>query len=190
MKSSPKEIAARWKEQMKKGYLKMTILFVLMRKPMHGYEIMKEIGKLTLGVITPTAGSVYPTLKNLEYKGLIKDMWISEGRRIYRITSIGRDVFKEAVKKHFELTFSIRRWLLKEIAQLGIIEETDLPHITESAVAVLLNEETSIEKRIETLQRLRGDLQKVVTILSKMVGQMEIREEELRQKAKKAYMHV
>jgi len=39
----PTEIAAKWKDQMQKGYLKMAVLLVLMRRPLHGYEIMKEI---------------------------------------------------------------------------------------------------------------------------------------------------
>ena len=183
---TPAEIATRWKEQMQKGYLKMAVLLVLMRKPMHGYEIMKNINKWTFGIITPTAGGIYPTLRDLENRGLIEGEWIPEERRkIYRITSKGKEVFEEAVEKHFELAASIRRWFFKEMARLGIIEEIDLPPMTESAVKVLLlKENASIEEQIEALHRLRQSLQNTVMILSKMTEQIKLREEELKRKAK------
>jgi len=182
---TPAEIAARWKDQMQKGYLKLAVLFVLMRKPLHGYEIMKNIEKWTLGIITPTAGGIYPTLRELENKGLIKGEWIpEERRRIYRITSRGKEVFKEAVEKHFELASSIRRWFFKELARLEIIEEPDLPPMMESAVKILLlKEDASVEERVEALRRLRESLQNTLMILSKMIEQIRIREEELKEKA-------
>jgi len=181
---TPAEIAAKWKDQMQKGYLKMAVLFVLMQKPLHGYEIMKNIDKWTLGIITPTAGGVYPTLKELESRGLIEGEWIpEERRRIYRITSKGKEVFKEAVEKHFKLASSIRRWFFKELARLEIIDEPDLPPMMESAVKILLlKENASIRERIEALRRLRQSLQNTLMILSKMIEQIKIREEELKQK--------
>jgi len=179
---TPAEIAARWKDQMQKGYLKMAVLFVLMHKPLHGYEIMKNIDKWTLGIITPTPGGVYPTLKELENRGLIKGEWVPEERkRIYRITRKGKEVFKEAVEKHFELASSIRRWFFRELARLEIIEEPDIPPMMESAVRVLLlKEDAPIQERIEALRRLRQSLQNTVMILSKMIEQIKIREEELK----------
>ena len=184
MEPTPAEIAAKWKDQMQKGYLKMAVLFVLMQKPLHGYEIMKNIDKWTLGIITPTAGGVYPTLKELESRGLIKGEWIpEERRRIYRITSKGKEVFKEAVEKHFKLASSIRRWFFKELARLEIMDEPDLPPMMESAVKILLlKENASIRERIEALRRLRQSLQNTLMILSKMIEQIKIREEELKQK--------
>jgi DNA-binding PadR family transcriptional regulator len=184
MESTPAEIAAKWRDQMQKGYLKMAVLFVLMRGPLHGYEIMKNIERWTLGIITPTAGGVYPTLKDLESRGLIVGEWVPEERkRIYRITSKGREVFKEAVEKHFELASSIRRWFFRELARLEIIEEQDLPPLMESTLRVLLlKEDASIDERLEALRRLRRSLQNTVTILSKMIEQIKLREEELKTK--------
>jgi len=182
---TPAEIAARWKEQMQKGYLKMAVLLVLMRKPMHGYEIMKKINRWTLGIITPTAGGIYPTLRDLENRRLIKGEWVPEERRkIYSITSKGKEVFKEAVEKHFKLASSIRRWFFKELARLEIIEEPDLPPMMESAVKVLLlKENASVEEQIEALRRLRQSLQNTVKILSGMIERIRLQEEELEQKA-------
>jgi len=185
MEPTPADIAARWKDQMQKGYLKMAVLLVLMRKPLHGYEIMKEISKWTLGIITPTAGGVYPTLKELENKDLIKGEWIpEERRRIYQITSKGKEVFRKAVEKHFELASSIRRWFFNELSRLEIIDEPNFPPMMESAVKILLlKEDASLQERIEALSRLRQSLQNTVTILSKMIEQIKSREEELKQRS-------
>ena len=177
----PTQIAAKWKDQMQKGYLKMAVLLVLMRRPLHGYEIMKEIKKWTLGIITPTAGGIYPALKELEDRQLIKGEWLPEERRkIYHITSKGVEVFKEAVEKHFELASSIRRWFFQELARLEIIDEVNLPPVMESALKILLlKEDASLKEKIEALGRLRQSLQNTVNVLSKIIGQIKSREEEL-----------
>ena len=183
MTAAPTEIVNQWKEQMLKGYLKMAVLFVLMRKPMHGYEIIKSINEWTFGIMTPTAGSIYPTLRDLEERELIKGWWIPEKRRkIYRITERGRRVFKEAIEKHFEFASTLRRWLLREMAQLGIIEDADIPSMMGSALKLLLlREDASVEARIEALKRLRQNIQNVIEVLFRIVKQIRIREEELRQ---------
>ena len=186
MSSTPEEIAAQWREQMQKGYLKLAILYVLTRGPLHGYEMMKRINEWTLGVITPTAGGMYPTLKELENKELIKGEWIPEERKkVYRITEKGRTVFREAVRKHFKLASSIRRWFFKELSSLGFLNETDLPAVMEPAVRVLLlKEDASTEEKIQALQKLRERLQHFTLLLCKMVDEINLKEKELKAASK------
>ena len=183
MTTSPTEIVNKWKEQMVKGYLKMAVLFVLMRKPMHGYEIIKSINEWTFGIMTPTAGSIYPTLRDLEERELVEGWWIPEKRRkIYRITEKGRRVFKEAIEKHFEFASTLRRWLLREMARLGIIEDVDIPSMSGSALKLLLlRGDAPVEARIEALKRLRLNIQSAIEVLSRIVKQIKVREEKLKQ---------
>ena len=183
MTAAPREIVNQWKEQMLRGYLKMAVLFALMRKPMHGYEIIKSINEWTFGIMTPTAGSIYPTLRDLEERKLIEGWWMLEKRRkIYRITEKGRRVFKEVIEKHFEFASTLRRWLLREMAQLGIIEDENIPSIMGSALRLLLlKEDASLEARVEALKRLRLNIQNVMEVLSRIVRQIKIREEKLKQ---------
>jgi len=183
MATSPTEIVNKWKEQMVKGYLKMAVLFVLMRKPMHGYEIIKSINEWTFGIMTPTAGSIYPTLRDLEERELVEGWWIPEKRRkIYRITEKGRRVFKEAIEKHFEFASTLRRWLLREMARLGIIEDVDIPSMSGSALKLLLlRGDAPVEARIEALKRLRLNIQSAIEVLSRIVKQIKIQEEKLKQ---------
>ena len=182
MTAAPKEIVNQWKEQMLRGYLKMAVLFALMRKPMHGYEIIKSINEWTFGIMTPTAGSIYPTLRDLEERKLIEGWWMLEKRRkIYRITEKGRRVFKEVIEKHFEFASTLRRWLLREMAQLGIIEDENIPSIMGSALRLLLlREDASLEARVEALKRLRLNIQNAMEVLSRIVKQIKVQEEKLK----------
>ena len=56
---------ANWMKEAQKGYIRMGVLILLNKKPSHGYEIMKEINSRTKGFWQPTAGGVYPILRDL-----------------------------------------------------------------------------------------------------------------------------
>ena len=175
MKDSLSEITLLWREQMKKGYLKLAILFALTKGPMHGYQLIKYITDLTLGIITPKAGSLYPALRELERLNLIKGEWDSKKRRkIYRITDKGREVLKEAMEKHFELVKFIRHWILKELAALNIIEEVNIPPIEEYIAKLLLfSRGISVKEKIEIMEKARERIKNVINVLQKVNDYLE-----------------
>ena len=176
------DIAFLWKRQMQKGYLKLAVLFALTRGPLHGYKMMKCIKELTLGAITPTAGGLYPTLKELEERGLIKGEWRTEERKkVYQITEKGKDVFKKAVEKHFELASFTRNWILKELGELKIIEEVEQPLEAMSAIRILLlDEKASVKERIEALKKLKAEFQNLAVLFKKMASNIDDRIKELK----------
>jgi len=183
MHSTPEEIASSWRKQMRKGYLKLLTLFVLTKGPLHGYQIIKQIKECTLGMITPTAGALYPTLRELEDKGLIKGEWRLEDRKkVYHITDKGRDAFEEAAKRHFELAHSIRHWFLKSLVDLKILDEVKPPPpVMMPAVAVLLlNEKASTEDKVKALERLRLQLKRASKQFDKMADRIADQIEELK----------
>lgn len=51
--------------------LEFAILGLLAETPMHGYELRKRLGELLGGLRAFSFGSLYPTLRRLESKGLI-----------------------------------------------------------------------------------------------------------------------
>lgn len=74
------------------GTLKPVILSLLKERPMHGYEIMREIDRRTSGFWKPKAGAIYPVLADLEERKLIERRPISEGERVryvYTLTDEG-----------------------------------------------------------------------------------------------------
>jgi DNA-binding PadR family transcriptional regulator len=70
------------------GDVRVAILALLAERPMHGYQIIREIGERTGGVWRPSPGSVYPALQQLEDEGLVA-IEKAEGRKVARLTEAG-----------------------------------------------------------------------------------------------------
>ena len=71
------------------GEVRLAILSLLADGPKHGYQLMKEMQDRSGGMYRASAGSVYPTLQQLEDEGLVVAELVS-GRRVYRLTDEGR----------------------------------------------------------------------------------------------------
>ena len=76
------------------GDMKYVILKLLRGKPMHGYEVMKELEEHTHGCYKPSPGTVYPTLQWLEDEGLVSSEEVN-GKKVYSVTDAGLDFLKE-----------------------------------------------------------------------------------------------
>ena len=74
----------------RRANVREAILTLLTERPMHGYEMIKEIDTRTGGVWSPSPGSVYPTLQLLEDEGLITSEE-SGGRKRFTLTDAGRE---------------------------------------------------------------------------------------------------
>jgi DNA-binding PadR family transcriptional regulator len=79
---------------LRKGGIKLLVLDVLKSRPMHGYEIAKEISGLFNGAYEPSPGVIYPTLQWLADQGSIEGRQ-SEGKTTYTITESGTQFLKE-----------------------------------------------------------------------------------------------
>ena len=75
--------------QTRRGALREAVLTLLLEQPMHGYQIMQELETRTGGRWRPSAGSVYPTLQQLEDEQLVSVEEI-DGRRTFQLTETGR----------------------------------------------------------------------------------------------------
>ena len=72
----------------RRGDTRAALLALLAERPMHGYEMIKEIEERTQGAWTPSAGSIYPMLQLLEEEGLIQGEE-SDGKRRFTLTEAG-----------------------------------------------------------------------------------------------------
>lgn len=78
------------------GEVRLAMLSLLSEGPKHGYQLMKEMRERSSGAYRASAGSVYPTLQQLEDEELIESDQQS-GRRTYRLTKAGKkELEKEA----------------------------------------------------------------------------------------------
>ena len=71
------------------GEVRLAILSLLTDGPRHGYELMKMLAQRSGGIYRASAGTIYPTLQQLEDEGLIAAE-AQEGKRVFRITDEGR----------------------------------------------------------------------------------------------------
>lgn len=75
----------------RRGNVRNAVLILLNERPMHGYEIIKEIASRSGGWWRPSPGSVYPTLQLLADEGLIVTQQTDDsGKRLYAITDEGK----------------------------------------------------------------------------------------------------
>ena len=72
------------------GEVRLALLSLLAERPMHGYELMKEMEARSGGMYRASAGTVYPNLQQMEDEGLVRTETSKEGKRVYSITDEGR----------------------------------------------------------------------------------------------------
>jgi DNA-binding PadR family transcriptional regulator len=72
-----------------RGDMKFLLLELLVERPKHGYEMIKELENRYSGFYTPSPGTVYPTLQMLEDRGHVRSV-SEDGKRVYSITDEGR----------------------------------------------------------------------------------------------------
>jgi DNA-binding PadR family transcriptional regulator len=71
------------------GEVRLAILSLLDEGPKHGYQVMKELEERSGGLYRASAGSIYPTLQQLEDEDLIQSLQ-QNGKRVYSITEAGK----------------------------------------------------------------------------------------------------
>jgi len=93
-------------KELLKGTLKTIILKLLQEKGrMYGYEITREVEKLSSGQIKVTWGGLYPVLHKMEAEKLITSVEENIGQRVrkyYSLTPSGHVTAKEKIREFLE----------------------------------------------------------------------------------------
>ena len=84
--------------------LELAILGLLKERPMHGYQLSRELTEQLGGLWKVSYGSLYPTLKRLEREGAVEQVpGTSAGtgrkRLVYRITAPGEQLFLKLLEE-------------------------------------------------------------------------------------------
>lgn len=96
-----------WNGLIKMSLSRFFILRVLYAKPMHGYEIARTVAAVTRGCCSPTEGTIYPLLRELEAGGYVvaaAEVVGGRERKVYTLTEKGRRAFEVAVQAWQEVT--------------------------------------------------------------------------------------
>ena len=108
------------KTDLLQGTLAMLILKSLAAGDLHGYSIARWIETVTKESLAIGEGSLYPTLRRLEDKQLVKSSWkmSDTGRRVrvYSLTRAGRAHLKSEASSWLELARAVTLVLQAEPA--------------------------------------------------------------------------
>lgn len=77
-----------------RGDIRAAILALLAEEPMHGYQMIQELGTRSGGAWTPSPGSIYPALQMLQDEGLIAAT-DTDGKKVFTLTDPGRQAAAE-----------------------------------------------------------------------------------------------
>jgi DNA-binding PadR family transcriptional regulator len=83
--------------------LELAVLGLLKERPMHGYQLSRELSDSLGGLWRVSYGSLYPSLRRLEHDGAIEseagDERGARRKKVYRITSKGEQIFLELLQE-------------------------------------------------------------------------------------------
>ena len=88
--------AWRWRGRsgFERGDIRLVMLALLQERPMHGYEVIRELERRFGGSYAPSPGTVYPTLQLLEDMGYVSALE-RDGKRVYSLTDAGGSHLQE-----------------------------------------------------------------------------------------------
>jgi len=130
------------------GEVRLALLSLLGERPQHGYELMKQLQERSGGMYRASAGTVYPTLAQLQDEGLVLSE-SDDGKRIYRLTDAGREELAQSAE-HIEDI-----WQRAE--QMGDWGEAFDPEVAE-----LVRPALRLLRTVAKVARRRGDDPEVV----------------------------
>ena len=96
------------RERLMRGHLNLIILEIIKERPRHGYDVIKAIEEKFHGFYSPSAGSVYPILQQLEDHDFVTSSEKS-GKKIYSITKDGERELKASTDKFSDMREHLRR---------------------------------------------------------------------------------
>jgi DNA-binding PadR family transcriptional regulator len=164
-----------WLKETQKGYIRIAVLILLSKKPYHGYEIMKEVRERTMGFWRPTAGGIYPILRDLEDSGYVEGEWDAQKKRkrkIYKITGAGSVVLERALVKESQLATNMSNLFkeyMKDVLDVRVrsLQMPRLPNL----FSLFLEERK--EKPEDTISILEGKRAQLGEMIKKLQIQLE-----------------
>ena len=166
MPNTEDKTTASWMKEAQKGYIRMGVLILINKKPSHGYEIMKEINSRTKGFWQPTAGGVYPILRDLEKSGYIKGQWETQKNRrlkVYKITESGEQILRKAILKQTEIfnnIGSLFREFSRDVLNVEAVDDS-MPTLP-SPFSAFLEEKVGGKRNLKQLQNERNHIYETV----------------------------
>ena len=86
-----------------KKYLPLTeataYILLALAEPLHGYALMQKVGEMSQGTVKIGPGTLYGAFSQLEKEGLINMVKEADRRKSYVITTKGKTVLQEHIRR-------------------------------------------------------------------------------------------
>src|SRR3954466_13989430 len=89
-------------ELRRRAILPLLVLHLINEGPSYGNQLMERIGAMTAGVLSVNPNTMYPLLRRLEGRGLIRGEWEHperRSRRYYEITEEGKAEYERRARE-------------------------------------------------------------------------------------------
>ncbi len=139
------------------GEVRLALLALLGDGPKHGYELMNALEERSGGAYRASAGTVYPTLQQLEDEGLARSE-SQEGRRVYRLTPEGEQEVAGAEEQIARIWRRAEEW-----GDWGFVGDPDAAEIVRPAMRLLREAYRAVLRGHgdpEVVDRIRGVLER------------------------------
>jgi len=127
---------------------------LLAEEPRNGYQIMQEVEERSGGVWSPSPGSVYPALAQLEDEGLIRSEEI-DGRKLFALTDAGSSLLAERPEDRPAPWEEMSGAVSDRVHELGHLLR-DVAHALRQVMRT--GSESQVAAAVEVLVRTRKDL--------------------------------
>ena len=111
-----------WKIGLKRGILGAFILLLLKKRAMHGFELAKEIEKVTQGTLKVKPKTLYPVLHRMMILNFVERVQekspIGPPRYIYRLTKNGELLLKEVLLYYAPIVKALIELAKDELSEL------------------------------------------------------------------------
>lgn len=97
-------------DNFKRGTVELVVLSVLAKRDMYGYEIVKEVERLSNGRFTLPLGTLYPIFYRLSESGYITDYDEVSNKRLrkyYHLETVGREYYEELLAEYKKISEGI-----------------------------------------------------------------------------------
>lgn len=105
------------------GEVRWALLALLSEAAAHGYELMQRLEQKCQGAYQASAGTIYPTLQQLEDEGLVK-VSATGGKKTYELTAEGK---KDVARHGAEISELWRR--AEARSEWGVLNDPDAAEI-------------------------------------------------------------
>jgi len=175
----------RWMYAYGRGFrlspVETLILFLLKKRPMYGYEIIKELRDRLGDLWIPKTGTIYPALRRLEMRGFIKTE-LMDDKEVYKLTELGEEALNASLewleadlklinRFPFLLPHPYRHILMRRLFRgyrgfgrlMGI-----LPYLIDEGMDIMDKEEY-----LRYLKNLRGYLSELLDDIERRIDRLE-----------------